>query len=110
MSGNTTSSSPARVPTSITLDAHTLRLEWDGGQSLLQADFLRTHCRCSQCRQAALRGTAVNAVSAVLPVTLVDASPVGSYGVQLHFSDGHDRGIYPWEYLHALAHPAVPLG
>jgi DUF971 family protein len=23
--------------------------------------------------------------------------------VQLVFSDGHDRGIYPWPYLHQLA-------
>nr|WP_234825174.1 gamma-butyrobetaine hydroxylase-like domain-containing protein [Cupriavidus necator] len=24
------------------------------------------------------------------------------YGVQIVFSDGHDRGIYPWRYLQAL--------
>lgn len=24
------------------------------------------------------------------------------YGVQLVFSDGHDRGIYPWVYLYQL--------
>ena len=28
--------------------------------------------------------------------------PVGSYAVQLYFSDGHDTGIYSWTYLHQL--------
>jgi DUF971 family protein len=29
--------------------------------------------------------------------------PVGHHAVPLVFSDGHDRGIYPWPYLAALA-------
>jgi DUF971 family protein len=29
---------------------------------------------------------------------------VGSVGLQLFFSDGHERGIYPWPYLYALAY------
>ena len=28
--------------------------------------------------------------------------PVGVYAVKLVFSDGHDTGIYSWEYLHEL--------
>ena len=28
--------------------------------------------------------------------------PVGSYAVQPRFSDGHDTGIYSWEYLYDL--------
>jgi prepilin-type processing-associated H-X9-DG protein len=28
---------------------------------------------------------------------------VGSYGVNIAFSDGHDRGIYPWSYLAQLS-------
>ena len=27
---------------------------------------------------------------------------VGRYGVQPHFSDGHDSGIYSWDYLYRL--------
>jgi DUF971 family protein len=33
-------------------------------------------------------------------VTAVD--PVGSYAVRLVFDDGHDTGLYTWEYLHEL--------
>ena len=27
---------------------------------------------------------------------------MGNYALQFHFSDGHDSGIYSWEYLHEL--------
>jgi len=33
----------------------------------------------------------------------IDAiEPVGVYAVNLTFSDGHDTGIFSWEYLHDL--------
>ena len=35
-------------------------------------------------------------------VTLVALEPVGNYAVQPTFSDGHDSGIFTWEYLHFL--------
>ena len=35
-------------------------------------------------------------------VTLVDLSPVGNYAVQPTFSDGHDSGIFSWNYLYEL--------
>lgn len=28
--------------------------------------------------------------------------PVGSYAVRLVFDDGHDSGLYTWDYLHEL--------
>ena len=35
-------------------------------------------------------------------VGLVALEPVGNYAVQPTFSDGHESGIYTWEYLHFL--------
>ncbi|MEO7336939.1 MAG: DUF971 domain-containing protein [Caldimonas sp.] len=35
-------------------------------------------------------------------VGLNDLSPVGNYAVQPAFSDGHDTGIYSWDYLYFL--------
>lgn len=95
------------TPSSITLDAHTLSLQWPSGPSRLQADYLRAHCRCSQCRQTALRGGPTHGRPSV---TLENAAAVGSYGLQLQFSDGHDRGIYPWAYLLELAKSAAGAG
>ena len=35
-------------------------------------------------------------------VTLVGLEPVGNYAVQPAFSDGHDSGIFSWDYLYEL--------
>ena len=35
-------------------------------------------------------------------VEVTDIQPVGSYAVQLVFSDGHDSGLYSWDYLYNL--------
>jgi DUF971 family protein len=36
-------------------------------------------------------------------VTIRNVEPVGHYALKPSFSDGHDTGIYSWEYLHELA-------
>ena len=35
-------------------------------------------------------------------VTLVNLEPVGNYAVKPTFSDGHDSGIFTWDYLYHL--------
>lgn len=35
-------------------------------------------------------------------VTVVGLEPVGNYAVKPIFSDGHDSGIFSWEYLYML--------
>ena len=35
-------------------------------------------------------------------MTLTALEPVGNYAVQPHFSDGHNTGIYSWDYLYKL--------
>jgi DUF971 family protein len=35
-------------------------------------------------------------------VGVAKLEPVGNYAVQIHFSDGHNTGIYSWDYLHEL--------
>lgn len=76
-----------------------LCLTWaDGREHVLDYAELRRQCPCSQCRALRLRGSRLH-VSA--QIRLLQANPQG-YGVQLVFSDGHERGIYPWAYLAAL--------
>lgn len=36
-------------------------------------------------------------------VTLTALVPVGTYAVQPYFSDGHESGIFTWDYLYFLA-------
>lgn len=35
-------------------------------------------------------------------VDIVSLEPVGNYGVKPTFSDGHDSGIFSWDYLYFL--------
>ncbi|MGE8064089.1 DUF971 domain-containing protein [Pseudomonas sp. NPDC089569] len=77
-----------------------LRLSWpDGREQLLDHAELRRQCPCSQCRAFRLRGMTPMVDSRVRVVEVVTQG----YGVQLVFSDGHERGIYPWAYLLSLA-------
>lgn len=66
----------------------------------LDAAWLRSHCRCSECTSAARAGR----VPEVAPgVSLADVVPYGPAAVNLHFSDGHRRGIFPFAYLAQLS-------
>ena len=35
-------------------------------------------------------------------VEIVSIEPSGNYAIQPRFSDGHDTGIYSWDYLYSL--------
>jgi DUF971 family protein len=36
-------------------------------------------------------------------VRILAIEPIGNYAVRLAFDDGHDTGIYTWDYLYQLA-------
>jgi DUF971 family protein len=76
-----------------------LEIEWsDGTRQPLAHAMLRLRCQCADCKSAPPVHEAINAGT----LRLTDIQPVGTYGVQLIFNDGHERGIYPWAYLHGL--------
>jgi DUF971 family protein len=82
-----------------------LRIEWDDDTvSALTHGLLRARCRCAACTRLMRDGQAP-AVAA--DVALTDVHAVGDTGLNLVFSDGHGRGIYPWPYLHALGTEAA---
>ena len=35
-------------------------------------------------------------------VTIEALEPVGNYAVRIRFDDGHDTGLFSWDYLHEL--------
>ncbi|MBE0509719.1 MAG: DUF971 domain-containing protein [Gammaproteobacteria bacterium] len=83
-----------------------LVIDWtDGLRSQAGFAALREACRCGRCRGAIARGESQRAAEGL---ALTRVEPVGDYGVCLHFDDGHDRGIYPWDYLRELLIP-VPV-
>lgn len=82
-------------------DLTSLKLSWlDGQASELTAQILRQEARdAASVRARHDHGSF--AAAADLQITALEA--VGTFGVNIHFSDGHDRGIYPFVYLKELS-------
>jgi DUF971 family protein len=75
-----------------------LQITWnDGVVTALKYALLRECCRCAHCRADATSRSGTSAA-------VVDVAPFGDYALRLFFDDGHDRGLYPFEYLRELCH------
>ncbi len=88
-------------PREVQVTAQALVLHWsaeDADPTTLPAAYLRARCQCTHCRRLDAKDLERDHAW----VLLMDAKPVGTYGLQLVYSDGHDRGIYPWYYLRQL--------
>lgn len=82
-----------------------LEFRWaDGTPHMAAYRLLRANCPCADCKW--LRATSDERTAVDLSpdenIELMDIRLVGAYGVQFVFSDGHDRGIFPWVFLRTL--------
>ena len=82
----------------VTEDGSTLLL-MGGAPQPLAATRLRAACRCAQCVRARIDGIFPQSFDGIV---IEHVSPMGHYGINIGFSDGHARGIYPWAYLSQL--------
>ena len=79
-----------------------LELRWPNGYGFsLGHARLRGACKCAWCEGT--RRRTQQDVACAEDITLESVTHVGEPGLQMRFSDGHDRGIYPWAYLQSLA-------
>lgn len=79
-----------------------LELSYENNKSyLLSAEFLRVNSPSAEVRGHG-EGQAVLQVGKE-QVEIRQIEPVGNYGVKIIFSDGHQTGIYSWEYLRELS-------
>lgn len=78
----------------------TLEILWpDGLNQTLNGLTLRKACACSGCTRSKQTG-ALTLIDAGVHVDKLEMH--GISGLQLFFSDGHNRGLYPWAYLREL--------
>ncbi|MGY2491046.1 DUF971 domain-containing protein [Cupriavidus sp. CP313] len=78
-----------------------LSVSWsDGLSGMFASPALRAACKCAGCESARRAGRAP-VISPLLRLQAIH--PMGEFGLQLVFEDGHDRGVYPWQYLRALS-------
>ncbi len=86
---------------SATPDCRALIIDWESGEtSELTAIILRREARDAvSIRQRVDFGS----VRVDDDIAITALSSVGAAGVNIHFSDGHDRAIYPFAYLRELS-------
>ena len=93
-----------------------LAVEWpDGSSSYYSIAYLRRMSPSAEARE--LRSQLQKNPLTVLPASTgskgplvaVDAELVGNYAIKIRFSDGHETGIYSWDYLREIDPAAKPV-
>lgn len=91
------------IPTDIVVHQQSRQLELafaDGQRFHLPFELLRV---CSPSAEVKGHGPGQETLqTGKREVQIVELRPVGHYAVQPVFSDGHDSGIYSWDYLYEL--------
>lgn len=93
----------SHFPVDIKLHQQSRKLEIsfdDGKRFELSCEYLRVHSPSAEVRghtpeQAVLQ-------TGKEQVNIRDIEAVGNYAVKLVFDDGHDTGLYTWDYLYEL--------
>jgi len=88
-------------------------IEWtDGHQSSYTFPFLRNACPCAMCNEereksGRLPGETIGPKPGELPMFKPAAKPesaegVGKYAIRFKWNDGHELGIYSWQWLRQI--------
>jgi DUF971 family protein len=72
----------------------------DGSRFNLSCEYLRVYSPSAEVRGHGPGQEVLQLGKENVNVTHIE--PVGSYAVCLHFDDGHNTGIYSWDWLHHL--------
>lgn len=87
-----------------------MEIDWkDGHKSRWSFAWLRNACPCATCHEEREKsgrapGEAKPKPQALLvmyeaPPRPIEVTPVGNYALRFKWNDGHESGIYSWEYL-----------
>lgn len=79
-----------------------LEIDWaDGVTSRYDGAYLRFVCPCAACRGHGPGQVPEPTWAQCKDVRMRGAEAVGGYAIRLGLSDGHDSGIYSWDFLRA---------
>jgi len=97
-------------PTAITLHqaSRTLEIAFDDGASFrIPFELMRVYSPSAEVKGHG-PGQEVLQTGKRL-VGVVELTPVGHYAIQPRFSDGHDTGLFSWDYLYHLGRDQADL-
>lgn len=98
------------LPTALTLHRKSRVLEAvfdDGSQFSLPFEYLRVYSPSAEVRGHGAGQEVLQLGKRDVDITALDA--VGNYAVRPTFSDGHDSGLYSWDYLYMLGKQQADL-
>ena len=79
-----------------------LEIKFDNNtECMLSCEFLRVHSPSAEVKGHGAGQETLQVGKEEVNITAIE--PVGNYAVKLVFSDGHDTGLYSWDYLYYLA-------
>ncbi|KAA0876406.1 gamma-butyrobetaine hydroxylase-like domain-containing protein [Nitrincola tapanii] len=82
--------------------SRTLELVYADGSHELTAEFLRVHSPSAEVRGHGIGQGVLQTGKKLVGIT--GLQPSGNYALKIIFDDGHDSGLYTWDYLYDLAH------
>ena len=97
-------------PTEIKLHqkSRVLEISFDDGKSFrLPYEFLRVYSPSAEVRGHGPGQEVLQTGKKDVEITRAD--PVGSYAIQLAFSDGHETGLYSWDLLYQFGEEQEPM-
>jgi DUF971 family protein len=94
----------AEPPQSIEIDdKNQFLVAWPGVLSVIPALRLRDACPCASCIEEGTGRKILDTATIPADIRALEIRPVGSYAVQISWSDGHSSGIYSWETLRRIS-------
>ena len=72
----------------------------DGAAFSLPCEYLRVYSPSAETRGHSPATARLEKGKEQVSITRID--PVGNYAVKIHFDDGHNSGLYDWQYLYNL--------
>lgn len=82
-----------------------LELKWADASYELPAEYLRVHSPSAEVRGHGVGNEVLQ--HGKKEVRILKLEPVGNYALKISFDDGHDSGLFHWNYLQELAEQQV---
>ena len=90
------------TPTAIKLHkkSKSLELTFADGQFELRAEYLRVHSPSAEVRGHGIGQETLQVKKKFVGISNIEIC--GNYALKISFDDGHDSGLFTWDYLHEL--------